>query len=82
VYDEECTPEPDAEWRSVAEAQLRLSRGFHLGAGVAYVLQGDFAADKGRVAPFASLAWDLDDGMGLELRAGAEYMAVQLRGLW
>ncbi len=80
--DEECEPEPDAEWRSVAEAQLRVTPGFHIGAGVSYILQGDFTQEDGRVAPFASFAWDLDDGLGLELRASDEYVALQLRGVW
>jgi hypothetical protein len=82
TFDDACTPEPDAEWRSVAEAQLRLGSNFHVGAGIAYVLQGDFTREGSRVAPFASLAWGMDEGMGLELRAGAEYMAIQLRGVW
>jgi hypothetical protein len=82
TFDDECSPEPDTEWRSVAEAQFRIARGFHVGAGVSYILQGDFTQEDGRVAPFASFAWDLEDGMGFEVRAGAEYMALQLRGLW
>lgn len=82
TFDDDCLPEPDAEWRSVVEAQLRLGRGFHMGAGVSYILQGDFTQEDGRVAPFASFAWDLEDGMGFEVRAGTEYMALQLRGVW
>jgi len=82
AFDDECEPEPDAEWRSVAEAQLRVTRGFHIGAGVSYILQGDFTREDGRVAPFASFAWDMDDGLGLELRASDEYVALQLRGVW
>lgn len=82
AYDDECSPELDTEWRSVAEAQLRLAPNFHVGAGVSYILQGDFTQEQGRVAPFASFAWDMDEGMGFEVRAGAEYMALQLRGVW
>ena len=82
TYDDECSPELDTEWRSVAEAQLRLGSNFHVGAGVSYILQGDFTQEGGRVAPFASFAWDMDEGMGFEVRAGAEYMALQLRGVW
>lgn len=82
TFDDYCVAEVDTEWRSVLEAQLRLAPGFHVGAGVSYLLQGDFRQEDGRVAPFASFSWDLDDEMGFELRAGAEYMAVQLRGLW
>lgn len=82
TFDEYCVAEVDTEWRSVLEAQLRLAPGFHVGAGVSYLLQGDFRQEDGRVAPFASFSWDLDEEMGFELRAGAEYMAVQLRGLW
>lgn len=82
TFDEYCVAEVDTEWRSVLEAQLRLAPGFHVGAGVSYLLQGDFRQEDGRVAPFASFSWDLDDDMGFEVRAGAEYMALQLRGLW
>lgn len=82
AFDDDCTAEPDAEWRSVAQAQLKLSPGFHIGAGVSYVLQGDFSQENGRVAPFASFTWEAQDGMGLQLRAGTEYVALQLRGVW
>lgn len=82
TFDDECSPEPDAEWRSVAEAQLRIVPGFHVGGGVTYMLQGDFSPEGARLAPFASLAWDMGEGMGLELRGGEEYMALQLRGVW
>lgn len=82
AFDDECQPEPDTEWRSVAEAQIRLAPGFHLGAGVSYILQGEFRAEDGRIAPFASFSWDMDEGMGLEFRAGGEYLALQLRGVW
>lgn len=82
TFDEYCVAEVDTEWRSVAEAQLRLAPGFHIGAGVSYLLQGDFRQDEGRVAPFASFSWDMDQDMGLELRAGGEYLAFQIRGLW
>jgi hypothetical protein len=82
TFDDECSPEPDAEWRSVAEAQLRVVPGFHIGGGVTYMLQGDFSPEGGRLAPFASLAWDMGEGMGIELRGGEEYMALQLRGVW
>lgn len=82
TFDDECSPEPDAEWRSVAEAQLRLGPNFHIGAGVSYILQGDFSEQDGRLASFASFAWDMDEGVGLELRAGAEYMAFQIHGVW
>lgn len=82
TFDDECSPEPDAEWRSVAEAQLRVIPGFHIGGGVTYMLQGDFSPEGARLAPFASLAWDMGEGMGIELRGGEEYMALQLRGVW
>ena len=82
AFEEDCVAEIDTEWRSVVEAQLRLAPGFHMGGGVAYILQGDFTAENGRVAPFASFSWDMGEGAGFELRAGGEYLAVQLRGLW
>jgi hypothetical protein len=82
AFEEDCTPELDTEWRSVVEAQFRVAKGFRLGAGVSYLLQGDFRPEDGRVAPFASLAWDIGEGMGFEVRAGSEYVALQLRGLW
>jgi hypothetical protein len=82
TFDDECSPEPDAEWRSVAEAQLRVAPGIHFGGGVTYMLQGDFSPEGARLAPFASLAWDMGEGMGIELRGGEEYMALQLRGVW
>ncbi len=82
TFDEYCVAEPDTEWRSVVEAQFGLAPGFHFGAGVSYLLQGDFTPEDGRVAPFASFAWDMDDDMGIELRAGSEYLAFQIRGLW
>jgi hypothetical protein len=79
---DECSPEPDTEWRAVAEAQWRVAPGFYIGGGASYILQGDFDADIGRTTPFASVAWDLQDALGVELRAGQDYFALRLRGLW
>jgi hypothetical protein len=82
AFDDECQPETDSELRSVAEAQMKVGEGFRLGAGVAYLLQGDFKPEDGRVAAFASFAWEDQSGSALELRAGSEYVALRLRGLW
>ena len=55
TFDDECSPEPDAEWRSVAEAQLRVAPGIHFGGGVTYMLQGDFSPEG--AASRHSRAW-------------------------
>lgn len=79
---DECSLEPDTEWRAVAEAQWRIAPGFYLGGGATHVLQGDFDEDRGRTTPFASVGWDIEGAMGVELRAGEDYFALRLRGLW
>lgn len=79
---DECSPEPDTEWRAVAEAQWRVAPGFYFGGGATHVLQGDFDQDRGRTTPFASLGLDVEGFMGVELRAGDDYFALRLRGLW
>jgi hypothetical protein len=77
-----CDTEIDTEWRSVAEAQLHLSPALSLGAGVSYLLQGDFKPEDGRVSTFLSLSHQLDEQSALELRAGSEYIALRLAGKW
>lgn len=79
---DECSPEADTEWRAVAEAQWRIAPGLYIGGGAGYILQGDFDTGDGRTTPFASVGWDVQDALGLELRAGEDYFALRLRGLW
>jgi hypothetical protein len=79
---DECSPETDAEWRAVAEMQWRAAPGFYIGGGATYIIEGDFDRELGRTTPFASLAWDLQDQAGVEVRAGDDYFALRLRGLW
>jgi hypothetical protein len=79
---DECSPEADTEWRALAEAQVRIAPGVYLGGGAAYLLQGDFDADDGRTTSFASLSFDVGENLGAELRAGQDYFALRLRGLW
>ena len=66
----------------MAEAQWRVAPGVYVGGGASYILQGDFDADNGRTTPFASVGWDLQDALAVELRAGDDYFALRLRGLW
>jgi hypothetical protein len=82
AIDDECRPETDAEWRSVAEIQFKLSDAFSIGGGATYLLQGDFLPEDGRVSPFASFSWAMEDDTSLELRAGGEYFSLQLRSRW
>lgn len=77
-----CDNEVDSEWRSVAEAQLHLSPALSIGAGISYLLQGDFKPEDGRVSTFLSLSRQLDEETALELRAGSEYIALRLAGKW
>ena len=77
-----CDTEVDSEWRSVAEARLRLSPTFSLGAGASYLLQGDFQPEDGRVSTFLSLSQQIDRETALELRAGSEYIALRVAGKW
>ena len=77
-----CDSEIDTEWRSVAEAQLHLTTALSLGAGVSYLLQGDFNPEDGRVSTFLSLSTQIDEQSALELRAGSEYVALRIAGKW
>ena len=82
AIEDECQLETDSEWRSVVEAQFRLAPEFYIGAGAAYLLQGDFKPEDGRVSEFLSFAWEDESGTSLELRGGREYVALQVRSLW
>jgi len=77
-----CDTEIDTEWRSVAEAQLHLSPALSLGAGMSYLLQGDFKPEDGRVSTFLSLSHQVDEQSAIELRAGSEYIALRIAGKW
>jgi hypothetical protein len=77
-----CDTEIDTEWRSVAEARLHLTPRISLGAGVSYLLQGDFKPEDGRVSTFLSLSTQVDETSALELRAGSEYIALRIAGKW
>jgi hypothetical protein len=76
-----CFTEPDSEWRSVAEFQLKLGD-MRLGAGAAYILQGDFTPADGRVATFLTFGAKVDEESAIELRAGNEYISLRVAGLW
>jgi hypothetical protein len=82
AIDDECSPETDSEWRSVVEAQIRVNPRLSFGAGATYLLQGDFKPEDGRVSPFLSFSYAVDPKTALELRAGGEYLSLQLRGRW
>lgn len=82
TFDDECRPEVDSEWRTVVEGQFRLAEGFYIGGGATYLLQGDFERGKGRGNTFASFAWEDETGSSLEVRAGDQYVALQVRGAW
>jgi hypothetical protein len=77
-----CDTEIDSEWRSVAEAQLHLYPALSIGAGVSYLLQGDFKPEDGRVSTFLSLSHQVDEQSAIELRAGNEYIALRISGKW
>ncbi len=82
TIDAYCDLETDSEWRSVVEAQLNLGGGFYLGAGAAYLLQGDFKPQDGRVASFLSLSAQVDRELAVEFRAGTEYVSLRLASAW
>lgn len=81
-FDYFCYREPDSEWRSVAEATLKLGPGFYIGGGAAYLMQGDFDPDRGRVESFMTFGARVDAESLLELRIGEDYSALRVVGVW
>lgn len=77
--DEKCEGEIDSEWRGLVEGQVRLSRSVLIGGGGLYTFQSDDPAREKKWAGYASLTWEANQHLGLQLRAGGDYASVQAR---